>query len=527
MKDTATDYLIPDGTRPQDIKDLLKAQRRFTEEPVKTVTRRFFDSFEWSIFQGGAALEERLDGRRHSLIWHDLRADTAPLEQDIDGSPGFAWELSAGPVRERVGPLLGVRRLLPLLEVTTEVRMLRLLNDDDKTVVRLMLEENRFSDPMRQREGVLAVRLQLRSVRGYEGALRETAKMLDRDLGLEPARTPVLLEALSAAGRRPGDYSSKLDYHLDPDERADASTKEILLGLLDTLEANVEGTKANLDSEFLHDLRVATRRTRSALTQIKGVFAPEVVADNKERFAWVQEMTGPVRDLDVYLLDFDDYQKGLPVSLQPHLEPLRAFLVSHYDEAQKALVRALGSAKFRGIRRSWRAFLEAPVPERSAVPNAMRPTKQVADERIWRMYRRVRKEGRAIAADSPAEELHELRKSCKKLRYLIEFFDSIYPKRDIRGLIKTLKVLLDNLGGFQDLAVQAGHLKDIAQSMRDEGCADTDTLLTMGVLVGDLLNRQQRARTEFAEIFVGFDLPESRDRYRGLFAPKKKTGEDS
>ncbi len=101
------------------------------------------------------------------------------------------------------------------------------------------------------------------------------------------------------------------------------------------------------------------------------------------------------------------------------------------------------------------------------------------------MYRRVRKEGRAISPDSPAEDLHELRKSCKKLRYLLEFFSSLYPKKQVGALIKLLKVLLDNLGKFQDLAVQGDHLREMAQTMRDEGVAATDTLLAMGVLVGE------------------------------------------
>ena len=110
------------------------------------------------------------------------------------------------------------------------------------------------------------------------------------------ARNPLILEALAAAGRVPGDYSSKLGFRLDPEQRADVTAKEILLHLLDTIEANVPGTRANLDSEFLHDLRVAVRRSRSALTQIKSVFAPEVVEDYKERLAWVGQITGPVRD---------------------------------------------------------------------------------------------------------------------------------------------------------------------------------------------------------------------------------------
>ena len=43
------------------------------------------------------------------------------------------------------------------------------------------------------------------------------------------------------------------------------------------------------------------------------------------------------------------------------------------------------------------------------------------------MYKKVLKAGRAVTADGPAEEMHELRKDCKKLRYLIEFVRSLYP----------------------------------------------------------------------------------------------------
>ena len=102
------------------------------------------------------------------------------------------------------------------------------------------------------------------------------------------------------------------------------------------------------------------------------------------------------------------------------------------------------------------------------------------------MARRVRKEGRAIGPDSPPEEMHELRKSCKKLRYLMEFFQSLYPAVEVRGC-QALKTILDNLGGFQDLAVQAAHLREMAARMRAEGLAEPGTLLAMGTLIGDLL----------------------------------------
>jgi len=521
------EYLIPDGIGLEAIKERIRERVPCIEDPAYEVTRRFLDSFDWRLHLAHATLEERSEAGCRRLLWRESGIDGWPCVQSSDAEPGFAWELPEGPVRTRLEPVLGVRRLLPLLEVRSRVQPLRLLNEDDKTVVRLMLEDNRFRDQTRDREGPLAARVGLLPVLGYESNLRETAQLLSRDLELEPVRSGVLPEALAVAGRRPGDYSSKLDYRLEGDWRADATAKEILRGLLATLEANLKGARANLDSEFLHDLRVATRRTRSALTQIKDVFAPDLVADYKQRFAQVQQVTGPMRDLDVYLLDFDAYQACLPAALRPHLEPLRAFLRNQYHGCHKALVEALEAEEFKGLLASWRTFLEAPVPERSAVGNAMRPTREVANACLWGLYRRVRKAGRAITDESPAPELHELRKQCKKLRYLLEFFGSLYPKPQIRALVKRSKALLDNLGRFQDLAVQADHLRDTARRLHTEGNAETDTLLAMGVLIGDLLDRQQRARREFPRLFAAFDARENRAVFRALFAPARKRGQPS
>jgi len=127
------------------------------------------------------------------LLWWDQGADALPQVQRIDATPGFAWDLPAGPVRDRLEPVLGVRRLLPLPEVRSRVQPLRLLNnEDDKTVVRLLLEENRFRDPARNREGSLAARARLLPVRGYTAELRETAQMLSRDSDLVPTHNQVL-----------------------------------------------------------------------------------------------------------------------------------------------------------------------------------------------------------------------------------------------------------------------------------------------------------------------------------------------
>jgi hypothetical protein len=60
-------------------------------------------------------------------------------------------------------------------------------------------------------------------------------------------------------------------------ERADESVLRILRRLFWTLESNVEGVIGDDHIDFLHDLRVANRRTRTLLSQIKGVVPASVI----------------------------------------------------------------------------------------------------------------------------------------------------------------------------------------------------------------------------------------------------------
>ncbi len=518
-----SEFVVPDGIHLEDVRTKLLETERCEIDGVHQISRTYLDSFDWRLYQAGGLLEEQGgEAGERVLMWRDCSASQALDSTLVAKTPGLIGDLPLGPLRDRVAPALAMRTLLPMVRAISSIETLRVLDDQEKTVVRVEVETNRFASPDGKREGALSARVRVMPVRGYPKPLSRVQEFFERHLGLPLTQVNVLLEALEASGRRPLDYSSKLNYKLDPRERADAATKHIALDLLNTLEANIAGSKENLDSEFLHDLRVATRRTRSALTQIRDVFNPEVTERFKEGFAWVQEITGPVRDLDVYLLSFDDYRASLPEPMRPFLEPFRQFLVSHYGEQHRTLVRHLSSPRLRTILKEWQEFSEAPVPEFSAVPNAMRPVRQLADERTWKMYRRVIKEGRAIGPDSAPEELHELRKSCKKLRYLMEFFESLYPGNDIGKLVKILKGLLDNLGNFQDLAVQAVSLRHLARQMEEEGVATTDALLAMGVLVGDLYQRQELARTQFAEIFAKFDVSANEKIFRDLFLSKQE-----
>lgn len=525
MTASPLDYRLADSDTVGEIISTLSSRFRLGNEPEKVVRRSYFDTFDWRLYQAGAALYEERNSQGRWLIWCSLESQRPKETLRLEGKmPRFSWDLSPGLLKELMTPQIAMRALLPQVEVRSRVRVVKLLDREEKTILRLALAEHGARLPGRGEYLPMPSTIQLLPVRGYPKALARMTRCLADDLNMEPLTGEPVADALRVLGRQPADYSSRLDFKFDPRQRADLVSRQIHLHLLAAIETNLPGTRADLDSEFLHDLRVAVRRTRSALTQIKQVLPAAVTEEYKERFAWVGQITGPTRDMDVYLLGFDDYRNSLPEQFRDDLEPLHQFLLEHQKSEQRAMVRKLNSPHFHTLAKEWRGYLESPLPEQPEEANAARPVGEVAAKRIYRTYRRVMKEGEAITSLSPADDLHELRKSCKKLRYLMEFFQSLYPKSRIRPLIKVLKVLLDNLGDFQDLEVQADKLREYAHQMVKEHEVPADTLLAMGMLVDSLLKRQQQAREAFADRFATFAGDDNRQTFLELFSSKAKRG---
>ncbi len=525
MSDSVSLFQLDDSLSLDQLLAALHERLRLEEQPQLQSTRRYYDSFDWRLYQGDALLYREDDGSGPRLIWSGRDGlhirETVRLKGEV---PRFAWDCPPGLMRDGLAPLLEMRALLPQLELRSQLRTLRLLDGEEKTVLRIRLEQYQARTPGTAEFNSLPGRVRLQPVRGYDKWLKRVQQLLAGQEGLSPVQQGVFEQGLQAIGRRPLDYSSKLDFRFEPELPAQTAARQIHLHLLDTLERNLPGTRKDLDSEFLHDLRVAVRRTRSALTQIKGVFPPAEIERFKSRLAWIGQITGPTRDLDVYLLGFDRYRNSLPAQFRSDLDPLHQFLQEHQKQAQQAMVKRLNSPHFHGLLKEWRAFLEQPLQPADDAPNALRPIKRVADKRIYRTFRRVIDEGQAIHRGTHPDALHELRKQCKKLRYLIEFFQCLYPRQQIRQLIKALKLLLGNLGDFQDLEVQALTLREFAHQMVQEKVAPADTLLAMGMLVDGLLRRQQQARETFDQRFAAFSTPRNQQLFQQLFDGKKNTG---
>jgi len=478
---------------------------------------QFFDSFDWRLDAADLRLLQ-LRSPQGAVVRLKPAQGGDPLDAlAFDDEPAWPADLPDSRLKTEVAQRLDMRVLLPLATVRGEATDLTILNEDAKTVVRLQLLTMRCDAPGIDEPRVLWPRLRLLPVTGYQRELDKlTAFMADE---MEWPRAPDCLfdEVMAAVGREAGDYSSKLDVSLKPDQSAIDATRKVLRNLMNTLERNIPGTQADLDSEFLHDLRVATRRTRSALSQVKQVLPEDLVVDFKQRFAWLGQVTGPVRDLDVFLLELPRYRASLPASMAGDLDGLEEHLRAAHATEQAILKSNLGSDQMRKLVEDWHEVLDAETVPGEPAAFAELSIEEVASRRIWRMYKRVLKAGRLISVDGPAEEMHELRKDCKKLRYLIEFFRGIYPGKELKQLIRALKVLLDNLGEFQDLEVQADKLRSFAKDFDPQDSHSMPTVMAIGALVADLLRHQQAAHERFADCFDAFDSAENRARYTHLF----------
>jgi CHAD domain-containing protein len=296
---------------------------------------------------------------------------------------------------------------------------------------------------------------------------------------------------------------AKVDVALAYDQRADAAAAAVLRRLLDVIAENTKGAISGEDPEHLHQLRIAVRRSRTVQRQLKGVFGPGELPGFRAEFRWLQQATGPARDLDVYLEDLDTLRAMLPEAMRGDLDPLVPVLAHSRMAARADMTRALRSVRAANVFEDWDRLLETMV-ERSSHdrPDAERKIGVVAGKRIRKVYRRIVAMGRAIEPASAAEDYHELRKKGKELRYLLELFGvKLFDEEAVTALVKPLKALQDLLGRHQDREVQIAMLRSSVEevaTLPGGGAA----CMAMGALVDRLRVDEQAARDEFADRFA-------------------------
>lgn len=472
--------------------------------PGRLVDRTLLDTFDGRLRRQGMALWR--EGRRGSVTMRLEQAGDSSASAALDaGRPDrlLAADLPEGVLGERLRQVIGERALLPRARVRTRSLPLRVCDREGKTVVRLSIEE-----PGLVRGGGdtldLGRRLQVSAVLGYTREMERAVTALARRV--QRVDRELADEALLAAGLAPGGVSSDVDVRLKPDMRADRAAAAICRRLAEVVDVNLPGVLADTDPEFLHDLRVAVRRSRSVLKEMRRVFPNEELERSRGDLRWIQEITGPTRDLDVLLHDWPEMVAPVPAGMAGDLRPLVDLLRREREEAFSSMRRQLRSRRFATAWDEWRATVSR---SRFDGPDAGRPIGELAGGRIVSVYGSMIGMGSAIDDTSPPSALHDLRKRGKELRYLLELFGRMWPAESVRPLVAALKGLQDVLGYFQDDEIQVRELRSLGPVVA-AAPGGTDSLIALGFVIEELTVRQQQARHDFARRFADFSRPATR-----------------
>ena len=462
---------------------------------------RYLDTFDRRLRRKGLVLEHMtLSGE----TW--LRYRKSGRAREIVEAPGatlpaFAREIDHSRLRSLLSSLIDVRRLLVVAENRGRLTVARVCDREDKTV--LVVECFAVNGGL--------PRFAVRPLRGYERFARRAIRKLRKMKGIVPDDSEPMLAAADGPDAVFGGMAAPALPELEPDERSDAACKRLLASLDAVLDMSAPGVEADLDPECLHDFRVATRKARSLVREMKSVFPQNVTRRLRADLGWLGRRTGPLRDLDVHLIDFGEATEESKEAAESVTVALRDYLESSRRREYTALCRTLKSARYRRVRAAFRKFLESGAPDRPRSANALTPIAPLSAARILKVYRRTLTEGRAIRDESPAEAVHDLRKTCKRLRYLLEFFRGIHSGRAVALTIARLKRLQDNLGAYQDVQVQRQVLEEFR--VRAGATLDAVGIESVDAWCAMLAERERKTRAEFAARFAGYDSKKAHKQF--------------
>jgi CHAD domain-containing protein/phosphohistidine phosphatase SixA len=457
----------------------------------------YFDTFDWRLYNQSLTLQWDAPHVRLHTLCDDRQHDREMLPV----APTRAADLPSGALRQRLEKVTDSRALLPLFDCTSAYDTWRLLNADDKTVVRLIIERHTCTNA--QGSAPALWRVCLKPLKGY-GQEAEHVQQWLLARGFMCSHTPLYASALAALDITPNDYRAKPRFQWDPDVRADAAMRAILRFLFRIMRRNEAGILNDIDTEFLHDFRVASRRARSAVGQIKGVFDAPTTQRLKQDLVSLGTMTNRVRDLDVYLLHQADYRAKLPAEHREAIEPLFDLLQRDRKQAFYRLKRKLRAKTYAELMIRWETFLntEPSEPALETAPNAARPLRQVAQKRLSKLSGRILESGHTLLAGEDDKQLHQLRVDCKKLRYLLEFTSSLFPQSAVAPVIRHLRKLQDVLGHFHDDCVQQETLETYAEHFHAAEAEATRQAIVY--LIGVLEQEKKACKADVAERFTTF-----------------------
>jgi len=456
---------LPDAEHPNFLSHplLKKAIRRESYQLVNL----YYDTPALALRQHGVALRLRAQGK----IWLQTVKCAGQAAGGISARP--EWESPyAGHFDFSAIDDIAVRdwlnrpklrsRITPIFE-TNFLRMVWILAPAAGTELMLVLDRGWIAAGGR-REAISEIEIEL--LHGDTAHLFAVARKLAVRLPVAPAARSKADRGYRLFKQVPMAPVKAAPLALAAADDPVVAFSRIALSCLDHLQQNHVGAISTDDPEYIHQMRVATRRLRAALR----LFAPLLPADfATPMVAALRDMMavlGQARDLDVLLAEIaEPVLHALPD--EPRLAALIGIITDKRFERRRAAVNFLRSPRYGLTTLETLADLHGHAEKvgdggtAAAADSSAQQLLEFATDRLRRLRKKVLTLARHARIDDPPS-LHALRIGIKRLRYALEFFSPLASPVAMRRVLSHLAALQETLGQINDLANAGALLMDCA-----------------------------------------------------------------
>jgi CHAD domain-containing protein len=471
-----------------------------------TSTDLYLDTDDWLILRSGAACRLRLSEEETLLSVQSLALPeghalpTVHRESLKEQPAGFPASVPGTDVASVLKPAIGEEPVDVRLKLLREETVYRASRDDGTAIE---VAAGAFHIDLGKLDKGF-VEIELRIPRPARGEMNRISEAVESALGLDAAEGHILPTALDLAGLKTPKLEESEELALLKTDRLVDSAHRILRRHFAKMVWNEPGTRLGMDPEYLHDMRVASRRLRAAIRLLRRSLPQKRIQDFLQDLKWVGNALGRVRDMDVYIEHLEKDMKKISPEHRPALDAYVKEISSKREESRKGMLRALDGKRYRGFVESFGEWLEEGPAEEPAEPIASVPAVVGARELILRRLKRVLKDGRDITGASPDAQLHKLRIRCKRLRYACEFFADLYGAPASR-FAKRVTKLQDILGAHQDAVVARQMVSQFAKEISGDDSATRDLYMAVGQLTAVYAQRAADERERFAKAWKRFD----------------------
>ncbi len=455
----------------------------------------YHDTRELTLFRWGITLRRREGGA--DAGWH--------MKLPVAGADGTTRDemhvsLEAGAVGSVPGALVGV--VSPLLHELPLVPIVTLNTTRTPTVVHsidgtALVEIVDDVVTVRHDGRVVSVFREveveaLDSSHPHTHGVMEQVSDLLLSSGAEPSSVSKAASALGPQAAEPPDVPAHP--FPSPDGLAvDAIRATLSKHVRHLLMADI-GVRRDLP-DSVHQLRVAARRLRSALTTFAPLLDEEITAELREELRWLASELGAIRDTEVMIERLDMHAAELADETDTErcraaIDPLLRLRIT---AARSSALAALRSDRHQQLVDDlMQAAVNPPVTNAAFVPCA-----DVLPALVGRTWRKLAKSVAGLDLDGPSAPWHEARIKAKRSRYTAEAVEGVFGK-PMRRLALALAEVTEVLGDHQDAYVAQTLIRDVAAQASTDGM----TGLSLGLLHEYEAEVEMRDRLRFLDIWA-------------------------